>query len=47
MFEVWQNLAPYGGRPVSGAIEVLLTKVVYRQSAVSPIVVFFVAATVR
>jgi hypothetical protein len=28
MFEVWQNLAPFGGRPFGGAIEALLTKLV-------------------
>jgi hypothetical protein len=28
MFEEWQNLAPFGGRPIGGTIEALLTKVV-------------------
>jgi hypothetical protein len=40
MLEVWQNLDPFSGRPIGGAIEVLLTKVVKRQSSVLPIVVF-------
>jgi hypothetical protein len=46
MFEVWQNLAPFSGRPIVGAVEALLTKVINRQSSVSPIVVFYVAAAV-
>ncbi len=46
MFEVWQNLAPFGGRPIGSTVEALLTKVVNRQSSVSPVVVFFVAAAV-
>jgi hypothetical protein len=46
MFEVWQNLAPFGGRQIGGAVEALLTKVINRRSSVSPIVVFFVAAAV-
>jgi hypothetical protein len=46
MFEVWQNLAPFGSRPISSAVEVLLTKVVNQQSSVSLIVEFFVAAAV-
>jgi hypothetical protein len=41
MFEVWQNLALFNGRPIGGAIEVLLTKVVNRQSSGLPIAVFF------
>jgi hypothetical protein len=41
--EVWQNLAIFGGRPISGAVEALLTKDVNWRSLVSPIVVFFVA----
>jgi hypothetical protein len=45
MFEVWQNLAPFGGRQISGTVEVLLTKVVNWQLLVLPIV-FFVAAAV-
>jgi hypothetical protein len=43
MFEVWQNSATFGSRPIGGAVEVLLTKVVNRQLSVLPIVVFFVA----
>jgi hypothetical protein len=43
---VWQNLAPFSGRPISGAVEALLTKVINTQSSVSPIVVFFVAVAV-
>jgi hypothetical protein len=31
MFKVWQNLAPFGGRPIGGAVEVLLTKDVNQQ----------------
>jgi hypothetical protein len=27
---VWQNLASFGGRPISGAVEALLTKVINR-----------------
>jgi hypothetical protein len=40
MLEVWQNLAPFGGRPIGGTIEALLTKVVDWGSLVLPIVVF-------
>jgi hypothetical protein len=40
MFEVWQNLAPFGGRPIGGAVEALLTKVINSQWSVSPIVGF-------
>jgi hypothetical protein len=40
--EVWQNVAIFGGRPIGGAFEALLTKVVNWQLSVSPIV-FFVA----
>ncbi len=43
LLEVWQNLAPFGGRPIGGDIEVLLTKVINRQSSVLPTVIFFVA----
>jgi hypothetical protein len=46
MWEVWQNLAIFGGRPTSAAVETLLTKFVNWQSSVLPIVVFFVAAAV-
>ena len=28
MFKVWHNSAPFGSRPIGGAVEVLLTKVV-------------------
>jgi hypothetical protein len=28
MFEVWQNLAPFGSRPIGGAVEALLTKII-------------------
>jgi hypothetical protein len=47
MFEVWQNLAPFGGRPIGGANEALLTKVGSWQSSVLPIVVVFAAASDR
>ncbi len=40
---MWQNLAPFGGRPISGTVEALLTKVVNQRLSVLPIVVFFVA----
>jgi hypothetical protein len=46
MFEVWQSLAPFGGRPIGGAIEALLTKAINWQSSVLPIVVVFVATSV-
>jgi hypothetical protein len=46
MFEVWQNSAPFDGRLIGGAIEVLLTKVVNQQLSVSWIVVVFVTAAV-
>jgi hypothetical protein len=47
MWEVWQNLSPFGGRPIGTAVEVLLTKVVNQPLSVSPIVFFFyIAATV-
>jgi hypothetical protein len=38
MFEVRQNLAPFGGRPISNAIEVLLTKGINCLSSVLQIV---------
>jgi hypothetical protein len=41
--EVRQNLAIFGDRPIGGAVEALLTKVVNQQLSISPIVVFFVA----
>jgi hypothetical protein len=41
--EVWQNLAIFGGKPIGGAIEALLTKVVNRRLLVSPIVVFLLS----
>jgi hypothetical protein len=31
MFEVWQNLAPFGGRPIGSAVEALLTIVINQQ----------------
>jgi hypothetical protein len=40
MFEVWQNSAPFGGRPIGGIVEVLLTKVVTWRLSILPIVVF-------
>ncbi len=40
LLEVWQNLGPFGGRPIGGAVEALLTKVFNKRSSVSPIVVF-------
>jgi hypothetical protein len=40
MFEVWQNLAPFGGRPIGGVVEALLTKVVNWQFSVLLIDVF-------
>ncbi len=43
LLEVWQNLAPFGSRPIGGAVEALLTQVVNWQSSVLLIVVFFVA----
>jgi hypothetical protein len=46
MFEVWQNLPIFGSRPISAAVEALLTKFVNRQLSVSLIVVFFVATAV-
>jgi hypothetical protein len=45
MFGVWQNLAPFGGRPIGGAVEALLTKVLNHQSSVLPIVVFLLPHT--
>jgi hypothetical protein len=44
MFKVWQNLAPFGSRPIRGAIEALMTKFVNWQSSVLLIVVVFVTA---
>jgi hypothetical protein len=38
MFEVWQNLAPFGSRPIGGAIVALLTKVVNSLTAKSVLV---------
>ncbi len=40
MLEVWQNLASFSGRPISGVVVTLLTKVVNRQLSVSLIVLF-------
>jgi hypothetical protein len=45
MFKVWKNLAPFGGRPIGGVVEALLTKDINWGSSVSPIV-FFVKAAV-
>jgi hypothetical protein len=45
MFEVWQNLALFGGRPIVGAVKVLLRKVINQLLSVLPIVVIFVATT--
>jgi hypothetical protein len=44
--EVWQNSAPFGGRPIGGAVEALLTKFINRRLSVLLIIVYFVAATV-
>jgi hypothetical protein len=44
MLEVWQNLSSFSGRPIGGAVEALLTKIVNWQLSVLPIVGFFVAA---
>jgi hypothetical protein len=41
------KLGPFGGRPIGGAVEALLTKVVNRRLSVLPIVVIFVAAAVN
>jgi hypothetical protein len=27
MFEVWQNMAPFSGRPIGGAVEALSTQI--------------------
>jgi hypothetical protein len=43
LLEVWQNLAPFGGRPIGGTVEALLTTVLNQQSSVLPIVVVFFA----
>jgi hypothetical protein len=40
MFEVSQNLAPFDGRLIRGAVEALLTKVVNWQLSVLPIAIF-------
>jgi hypothetical protein len=40
MFKVWQNLAPFGGRLISGAVEALSTKLVNRRLSVLLIVIF-------
>jgi hypothetical protein len=42
MFKVWQNLAPFGSRPIGGAVEALLTKTINRQLSV-PMIVFFLS----
>ncbi len=46
MLELWQNEAPFDGRPISGAVEALLTKVVNQRLSVLPTVVFFVTADI-
>jgi hypothetical protein len=46
MLEVWQNSASFGSRPIGGAVEALLTKVVNWRSSLLLIVVFFLAAAV-
>jgi hypothetical protein len=46
MFKVWQNLAPFGGRPISSTVEALLTKVVNWQYSRLQIVVIYVATAV-
>jgi hypothetical protein len=33
LVEVWQNLAPFGGRLIDATVEALLTKVLNRQSS--------------
>jgi hypothetical protein len=38
-----QNSAPFGSRPIGSAVEVLLIKVINRQSSVLLFVVVFVA----
>jgi hypothetical protein len=43
--EVWQNLAIFSGRPIGGAVEVLLTKVINLQLSVLPIDVFLLPLT--
>jgi hypothetical protein len=43
MFEVWQNLAPFSGRPIGGAVEVLLTKFVNWRLSVLPILIFLLS----
>jgi hypothetical protein len=40
------NLAPFGSRPIVGAVEVLMTKFVHRQLSVLLIVPFFIATAV-
>jgi hypothetical protein len=40
------KLGLFGGRPIGGAVEALLTKVDNQQSSVLPIVLFFIATTV-
>jgi hypothetical protein len=46
MLEVWQNLASFGGRPISGAVEALLTEVINRRLLLLLIVLFFVTTAV-
>jgi hypothetical protein len=33
LLEVWQNLAPFGGRPINAVVEALLTKAINQQSS--------------
>jgi hypothetical protein len=47
LFEVWQNLAIFGGRPIGGAVEALFNKVVDQRLLVLPIVVFLLPPAVR
>ncbi len=44
LLEVWQNSAPFSGRPIGAAVEALLTIVVNWRSVLSPIGFVFVAA---
>jgi hypothetical protein len=44
--EVWQNLAPFGSRPISSAVEALLTKVVTGRLSVLLIVIFLLPPAV-
>jgi hypothetical protein len=46
MFKVWQNLASFDGRTISGAVEALLTIVINWQLSQLPIGFVFVAVAV-